>query len=240
MRRIAPVLALLVVLGVATTARAATITLTFTKLTGVVGGTPAATAVYRADLNGLGLTSILSLKVQDASFGLGGSPGQFTGFDLDAVKLSQEACGSDLASCAVTAGWWNAFDFSPAHTIFTPGTQRPPVDPKLFGTGPTGNTVDDTVATLHLFDGNSTTGPTADGFLSMGDGGMLAFNLLFPVPIDATHPLYLYIGEVGDNGEVAAASITVSDAPVPEPASLLLLGTGLASVVARSWRRRRG
>jgi hypothetical protein len=203
-------------------------TVTFTKLTGDVGGSPAATAVYRADLNGLGLTSIQSITILDKSFGLGGSPGMFSGFDLDAIKLSMDPVVSNLASGAVTAGYWLAFDFSPAGTFFTPGAQRPPVDPKLFGTDATGNAVDNTVATLGYFDGNSTTAiPGADGFISMGDGGILAFNLNFPVPIDAIHPLYMYIGEVGDNGEVAAGVIQVSEAPIPEPTTMLLLGSGL-------------
>ena len=57
----------------------------FTKLTGVTGGAPAGTAVYRADLSGLGLLDIASITIADNSSGLGGSPGQFTGFDLDAI-----------------------------------------------------------------------------------------------------------------------------------------------------------
>ena len=60
---------------------------TFTKLTGVTGGTLAATAVYQADLSGVG-GSILSITINDNSAGLGGSPGQFSGFDLDAIILS--------------------------------------------------------------------------------------------------------------------------------------------------------
>ncbi len=50
-----------------------------------------------------------------------------------------------------------AFNYS-SGVIFTPGAQRAPADPKLFGTGPTGSTVNP-VATLGLFDGESIAGP---------------------------------------------------------------------------------
>ena len=92
------------------------------------------------------------------------------------------------------------------------------------------------MATLGVFDGNATTAiPGADGFVSMGDNGILAFNLTAPV---STEELFLYIGEVGDNGEVAAGTITVSDRPlVPEPTTLLLMGIGLAGLGFTKRRR---
>jgi hypothetical protein len=205
---------------------AATIPISFTPLAGLTGGSPAGTAVFRADLSAVALTSILSIAIADSSFGLGGAPGQFSGFDLDAVKLSTTLCTT--AACAAGLAGLSVFDFSAAGTIFAPGTQRSPIDPKLFGTNATGINVDNAVATLGLFDGNSTTAiPGAFGFVSLGDGGSLAFNLTSAV---SPSSLYLYIGEVGDNGEVAAGRITVSDAPAtgaPEPASFLLIGSGL-------------
>jgi len=67
---------------------------TFTKLTGATGGSPAATAVYRADLSAVGLAEILSISIMDNSFGLGGAPGQFSGFDLDAIILSASSVDS--------------------------------------------------------------------------------------------------------------------------------------------------
>jgi hypothetical protein len=204
----------------------ASATLTFTELTGVTGGSPAATAVFRADLSGLGLATIESLTIRDSNSKIGGASGQFSGFDLDAVKLSTTSV-PDASGAAALAGL-AVFDFSSAGTLFFPGTQRPPIDPALFGT--LGGQVDNSVATLGAFDGNSTTVvPGADGFVSLGDGGRVIFNLTSAVP---TTGLFLYIGEVGNNGEVAAGTIFASDTPtVPVPGTLYLLGSGLLGLV---------
>lgn len=219
-------------LAIAPTAHAASISLT--KLTGLTGGSLAGTAVYKADLSSSGISSLLSIGIRDNSFGLGGAAGQFSGFDLDAIKLSTVNCAD--AACAKGLAGLSLFDFlSPARTVFGPGGQRAPVDPKLYGTDATGLVVDNAVATLGDFDGESST-VSPFGFLSMGDGGSLDFNLSAAV---STAGLFLYIGEVGDNGELAAGDIIVRDTrTVSEPGALALLSLSLFGALAGARRRR--
>jgi hypothetical protein len=199
-------------------ATAATVNLSFTQLPGLTGGSPAATGVYYADLSSIGF-DISSLLITDSNSGVGGSSGQFSGFDFDGIKISDTLI-SDAADINALSGL-NVFDFSSAGTFLTPGTQRLPADPNLFGTS--GGNIDNAVATLQSFDGNSTTGLTAFGFASLGDGGQAGFN--FTSAVSTATPRYLYIGEVGDNGEVVNGQVTVSDQPlsVPEPTSLVPL-----------------
>lgn len=230
MKRTYKSLAAAVALALASAAQAVPVALT--KLSGVTGGTLAGTAVYKADLSTIGLSTILSIGIRDNSSGLGGATGQFSGFDLDAIKLSTTDCAD--AACAKTAVGLSVFDFL-AGVVFTPGVQRAPADPKLFGTDASGTAVDDAVASLGLFDGESTTGPGVFGFLSMGDNGAIDFNL---TAATSTSGLFLYIGEVGDNGEVAAGSIIVRDTTsLPEPAGMALFG--LLAAGAATLRRRR-
>jgi len=231
MKSICKSLAAVAALALATAAQAVPVSLS--KLSGVTGGAAAGTAVYKADLSSIGLATILSIGIRDNSSGLGGAAGQFSGFDLDAIKLSTTDCAD--AACAKAAAGLSVFDFL-AGIVFTPGAQRAPVDPKLFGTDAGGTAVDNAVATLGLFDGESIAGPGAFGFLSMGDNGIIDFNL---TAATSTSGLFLYIGEVGDNGEVAAGSIIVRDiTSLPEPTGMALFG--LLAAGAATLRRRRG
>lgn len=217
-------------LALAGTASAEAVSLS--KLGGLTGGTIGLTAVYRADLSTLTLGTMQSIAITDNSVGIGGATGRFSGFDLDAIKLSTTFCAD--AACAASAAGLSVFDFA-GGTAFTPGAQRPAIEPQLFGTGAGGGTVDDAVATLGLFDGEATTAiPGAFGFLSMGDNGSINFNLAAAV---STLGLYLYIGEVGDNGEVAASSVVVRENTVPEPGTVALAGLALLGMAAARRRR---
>jgi hypothetical protein len=212
--------------------------LTFTELTGFVGGSPAETGIYRADLSTSGVGTLQSITIRDSNSRVGGAGSQFSGFDLDGIRLSNTFCAT--AACVNALPGLNVFDFT-SGLLFTPGTQRAPAAALLFGAGPGASTVDNSVATLGLFDANSTTLAGAFGFLSMGDGGELSFNL---TSILSTAGLYLYIGEVGNNGEVAAGSITISSNPVdprvvPIPGSLSLM-LGALAFGGLVLRKRRG
>ncbi len=204
-------------------ATAATFDLSFTKLSGLTGGNPQGTAVYRAELSNIGFENINSILIGDSNIGTGGESGKFSGFDLDAIKLSRTLVSSAASVNGITG--LNLFDFSSTGTVFTPGTQRPTTNPALSGNffGTTGDSIDNSIATLQNFDGNSVTNDNAFGYASLGDGGKAGFNLTSPVSTKGS--LYLYIGEVGDNGEVATAQITVSDEPlrIPEPTTLAAL-----------------
>ena len=223
---------LVAALGAGNPAEAVPVTLT--KLTGLTGAVGGATAVFSANLNSLA-GSFAAIVIRDSGTIAGGSGGQFSGFDLDSIKLSSTDCAT--AACAKTAPGLNVFNFL-SGTVFTPGAQRAPADAKLFGTGVGGTTVNNTVATLGAFDAVSSVGVDATGFVSLGDGGSLAFNL---TSVTSTANLFLYIGEVGDNGEAAASNINLSDTPIPvipEPSTVALMLLGLGGLAAVARRRK--
>ncbi|MDY6941058.1 MAG: hypothetical protein SWY16_25795, partial [Cyanobacteriota bacterium] len=62
--------------------------LDFTRLNGLTGNPSSMnTAVFRSDLSTLGF-DLNSISVGDSGSGIGGSGGIFSGFDLDAIKIS--------------------------------------------------------------------------------------------------------------------------------------------------------
>ncbi|MBL8494978.1 MAG: PEP-CTERM sorting domain-containing protein [Rhodocyclaceae bacterium] len=222
------VAALAVAGSLAGAAQAASVPVTFERLSGLSGFS--GTSVFRADLSGLGLTDIASITLFDSNSKQGGSPGAFSGFDLDAIMLSTtRATAASQMSGLVTLP---AFDFTTAGTAFTAGTQRAPVAPKLSGTDATGLNVDPAAATLGQFDAVSFT----SGSVSLGDGGSITFHLNAPV---STAGLYLYVGEVGNTPGENLGGVFVASAPVPEPSTwaLTLAGLGLCSVFLRRRRQ---
>jgi|GEM_PF-774790 len=224
-----------------------------------LGGTPKPgtppnnkTVVRKFDLGGtlpaLGITSINSLTLFGGSGG--GADGAFTGFDLDGIILSYTNVVTNPAfNNGAGVVQQNVFDFSAASTHFTPGVIDP--DPSfqaptagypagLWGTDPVTGQIDNSSATLGAFDGvattQGTTGATpAAGFVSMGDGGSILFNLTSSI---STTGLYLYIGEVGDNGEYANTGFQFNET-IPEPATVAIWGAFSMFGACVAWRKRK-
>ena len=125
--------------------------------------------------------------------------------------------------------------------VFSAGATRPTSTPSLLPNaahpGPTfgsldATTIDFATATLDLLDAVAVADVnTADGFLTLGDGGSLIANFSPEVPIGST--LFLLVGEVGGQaGEGLGVNIEISDQPqpVPEPITLALFSIGLISL----------
>ncbi len=223
-------------------ATAATFELSFTRLEGIININPrngAGTAIYRASLPIS--YDITAIQISDIVGLGGGSPGKFTGLDLDAVKISDKLITNpeDIK----TLSGLNVFDFNSERTKFIAGNQRDPGNSKfkdlfkgdhLFGTkkctdnqASSGDCVDNDIATLGNFDANAITDNTARGFMSFGEGGQLILNLTETVSSHEQKPLYLYAAEVGNN-ETLRGRVTATGRKrrVPEP-----IGLGALSVM---------
>jgi hypothetical protein len=207
---------------------------TTVPLTFVFQGTINGTAVYRASISGLGITQVGTVTIQDSNV-IAGSAGIFSGFDVDALFLDEDG----ILATTGDQHFASSYLFN-VGTIADPGGNVA-LMPNGAHPGPTfgsldGTTVDTATATLNSFDAISVADvAAANGFLSLGFGGSLS--ALFGPEIPVGSSLYLMTGEVGNNGEGLSASVTVSDTRVPEPASLLLLGTGLSALATRLRRK---
>ena len=197
------------------------------------------TTVYRFDLGtelnvNLGVTSLSSIKLNETSGSGSSSTGSFSGFDLDGVRLSYTNTAVATAVDGLTPAGGGVLDFTPAYTTFTPGfivdagsspyiAPAPGFPNHLWGSTAGGEV--DPSATLGSIDAFSTLDPnSATGFMSMGEGGMLQFDFTAPL---STAGLFLYIGEVGDNGELADLEFTVNPASsntIPEPTAAAVWG----------------
>jgi hypothetical protein len=98
---------------------------------------------------------------------------------------------------------------------------------------------DNSIATLGDFDAtfNGATGAN-NGFLSMGRGGVLALDLTSLLALEPDD-VFLYVGEVGNNGETLRGLVEISDLPaVPDPAAVWLFGSALIGFIGISRRRK--
>ncbi|MDY6941057.1 MAG: hypothetical protein SWY16_25790 [Cyanobacteriota bacterium] len=190
-------------------------TLEFTKLEGVAGNPDnPLTAVYRADLSDIGF-DLNSISIADDGTVSGGATGPFSGFDFDSIKISNTLITE--AEDIDTIPGLDVFNFSPSGTFLTPGSQRfpsepgqPDIAPDLFGT--IDGAIDNSVATLGSFDATANI-DNPDGFASLGDEGQIGFNLTNTVST-TDKPLYLYIGEAGNNEQIPGGQITVSSTSI--------------------------
>lgn len=189
------------------------------------------TTVFRATLGGLGLTQVGSVSILDSNSGTGGSPGVFSGFDLDFVFI-------DLDGLYATSGdrvFGSAFAFTTG--AIRPSGGDPNFEPTVARPGPTfgssaANAIDPGLSTLDIRDGDFSSGVSTDlvfGWLTLGDGGSLGVG--FGPPVVLTGSEALFLGEVGTGaGELVDASITVRQTGLPEPATAALVVLGLAGI----------
>jgi hypothetical protein len=191
------------------------------------------TQVYSADLADSFNSSLFisSITIIDDGDAIGGGPGIFSGFDLDAFFLDRDG-NLNTASDSIF----------PASYSFIAGSTRPTSNsgylPNAAHPGPNfgaldATTIDYATATLNSIDAILGDNTVADGELCLGDGGELTafFSPWAPV---GQH-LYLFLGEVGTTANAEYAAIFAT-AEVPGPATILLLASGLAAMGI--WRRR--
>ena len=202
---------------------ASAVPLTFTN-EGVIGQT----TLFRGALGGLGLTQIASISISDSNSGLGGSPGVFSGFDLDFAILDLDGDFSTVGDHVFASV-----------SVFTTGairaTASPDFQPSAGRPGPTfgssaANVIDVALSTLNVLDGSfpgSFNTDNVSGWLTLGDGGVLKLGFASPIVLTGTEALFL--GEVGTGAgeQPDGATVNVSNVPIPEPSALALIGAGL-------------
>jgi hypothetical protein len=211
-------------------ASAATFNITPTRSTADVPATAGGnggTGIDYVDLSALvgAGQQITSIKIVDDATQDGGSPGKYSGYDLDAIKISSTNLNvndaTQLASLNDAGFGLNVFNFNTGGYIFNPGTIRPSTDPNLqgalFGSPQT--------STLNTFDADESVEPRTGEF-SLGEGGSIEF--LLTQALSTNTPLYLYAGEGGNNSLASSIVVTTQATAVPEASSTLgLLAFGV-------------
>ena len=210
----------------ASAAQAIIITPTFTQVA-VETTTAQQSTVLRADLTAFPLlTQIGSITINDSNSGAGGSPGAYSGFDVDALFI-------DIDGNYQTTG----DQFYASSFIFNAGAIRAGAAPASNTTGAlNGSNADGTVneafATLNAIDALF----FSTGSISLGDGGSLTAN--FNPQIGIGSSLFIVVSEVGTElGEAVTGLIEVRDTAIPLPSSLLLM-LGAFGVMGIARRKR--
>ncbi len=203
-------------------AQAASVVPTFTNI-GSDTTNATDTGLFRADLSGLGLERIASITITDDGAGTSGTPGAYSGFDLDAIFLDVDGDATTLGDQIAA----NAFAFA-AGTLRAGGSQASNTAGALNGSA-SDTAVDEAFATLGTIDAIF----FGTGSISLGDGGGLT--ALFAPDVVVGETLFLFVGEVANNGETIDGRIAISDTvpAVPLPASGLLLAGALGLLAAR-------
>lgn len=161
--------------------------------------------IFVANLSNLGI-DIRSLVVRDSNSQFGGGTGDVSGFDLDAIIISDRL----LTAAELSTGALNSLprlgglDFHANYITFNPGTQRDPAEPSLVGTAGV-NMVNAGFATLNTVDG---TASALTNGVSLGDGGSIGFDLRSA--LSGNQPIYLYVAEQGSAGETLEGTISAS------------------------------
>lgn len=146
------------------------------------------TGVTRFSLNGIELSAIRSIRIEDDNL-ISGGDGIASGYDLDFIKFSTQQTSSATVSAMFAD---NSIDFNSA--IFKAGYLQPTrLDSEFIGQVLYGVNTDGTV-NLEL-----SSFSIMDGALSLGEGGSISFNLSKPF-VPSTE-LYLYVGDFGGGND---------------------------------------
>jgi Ca2+-binding RTX toxin-like protein len=157
---------------------------------------------YRVDISGLGF-DIRSFVIGDSNSREGGGGGVASGFDLDlnSVFISHDLALTVAEINAARLNELPVIDGSAASVVvLETGSQRPPrPEAGAFQYGP------DLLGTINGLVSNNDS-----GFVTLGDGGKLGFDLLAPVATD--EPVYLYFKEISSSiaGELASVAFRAS------------------------------